>query len=183
MLDKICWRFSHKRNTSSFDLLWNAQFLAGLGRTEIPLCRLALEGISSAEQTLLGPSWVRDIHRKPDTKPAVPGAQQHTVNINSLFLQLCCVQVWQSSLLDDFPPPISSHLSASLLVHDESVGRYFCLLAFTFSVTGCFMHSDLCCSASMLCRVHFAMSNDSWWNISTENPLRRPVACQTLSPI
>lgn len=78
MLDKICWRFSHKKNTSSSDLLWNAQYLA-------VLCRLALEGISSAEQTLLGPLWVRDIHKKPDAKPAIPGAQQHTVSINSLF--------------------------------------------------------------------------------------------------
>lgn len=164
MLDKICWRFSHKQNTSSFDLLWNAQYLA-------VLCRLALKGISLAEQTSLGPLWVRDIHRKPDAKPAIPGAQQHTVSINSLFLQLWCVQVWQSSLLDDFHPPICSHLSASLLVRDESVGRYFCLLAFTFSVTGSFMHSDLCCSESMLCHIHSAMSNNKVDEISQQKIL------------
>lgn len=120
---------------------------------------------------LLGPLWVRDIHRKPDAKPAIPGAQQHTVSINSLFFQLWCVQVWQSSLLDDFHPPISSHLSASLLVRDESVGKYFCLLAFTFSVTGSFMHSDLCCSASMLHHIHSAMSNNKVDEISQQKIL------------
>lgn len=94
------------------------QLLAGSRRTEIlprhshhypslimslctAKCWLAPERISSAEQTSLGPVWVGDIHSKLDAKPAVPRAQQHSVNIKSL-LQLWWVQVWQSSLLDDF---------------------------------------------------------------------------------
>lgn len=91
--------------------------------------------ISPADQTT-GTIVIQGHRSKAEAQPAAPGGQQHSDNRNSLFLKLCHVQAWQRSLLGDFHPLISSVLPASLLVADESVGRYFCSMAFAFSVTG-----------------------------------------------
>lgn len=78
---------------------------------------------------------------------------------------------------------MSSDLSASFFVCDESFGRYFCSLAFAFSVTGSFMCSDLFCSASMSSCIHSTMSKDSLQNIYTVAATKRHVASQSFSPV
>lgn len=115
---------------SSSDLLWNAQPLAG---GQSPSC--GSYGISPADQTT-GTIMIQGHHSKAETQPTAPRGQQHFDNRNLFFLKLCCVQVRQSSLPGDFHPLISSDLPASLLLADESAGRYFCFMTFAFSVTG-----------------------------------------------